>query len=131
MTTHGLPKVAPYRGPIPANAHKLEAAARAAGFETKLLVTVSGCRVEGHHPARRVGFTATFERGRAKGASWHEPWRYGIVRDERKAGKVNALTRTALKGYRPAGVGETRLAILGSPVGLPITHTTLNERISA
>ena len=127
-TDHGRPRIKPYRGGIPANATKLEALAQRHGFETMIVELADGCRVEGHHPERRVGFRATFTRGRADGASWHEPYRYAIVRDDRPVG-VNALTRTGLKGRRPAGVGTTRLALLGSPSGFPITHTELTERI--
>lgn len=114
---------------VPRNATAIVAEAEAAGFETKTLVFPDGCRVEGLHRERRVGFRATFTKGRAASASWHEPYRYTLVRDDRPV-KVNALTRTGLKGYRSAGVGETRLALLASPHGLRITHTELRERIT-
>jgi hypothetical protein len=130
VTDHGNPPVKPYRGGVPANATKLEALARDHGFETKVIETIAGCRVEGYHAARRVGFRATFTRGRADGASWCTPWRYGIVHDPRPVG-VNKLTRTGLAGKRAPGVGETRLSILGTPWGVAITHTELNERISS
>lgn len=127
VTDVGRPK--PYTGGIPANAKKILAEAEAAGFETKLLTFTDGCRVEGLHRERRVGFRATFTRGRASSASWHEPYRYTLVRDDRPV-KVNALTRTGLKDYRAAGVGETHLSLLASPHGLRITHTELRERIN-
>lgn len=126
VTDHGLPSY--YRGPVPANARKLVALAEAAGFETKTLTHRTGCRVEGYNSARALGFTATFERGRAKGATWNTPWRYGIVEDRRPVG-VNKLTRTGLAKKRPAGVGQQRLAILGSPWGLAISHTELTSRL--
>lgn len=128
VTDHGRPRREPYTGSVPANATKLRRLAEAHGFETMIVELEEGCRVEGHHAERRVGFRATFIRGRADGASWHEPYRYAIVRDDRPVG-VNALTRTGLKGKRPAGVGTTRLALLASPSGFPITHTELTERI--
>lgn len=126
VTDHGLPKY--YRGPVPANARKLVALAEAAGFETKTLVHRTGCRVEGYNADRALGFRATWTRGRADGASWCTPWRYGIVEDRRPVG-VNKLTRTALAGKRGAGMGTQRLAILGSPWGLSITHSELTSRL--
>lgn len=129
VTDHGNPRRVVYSGGIPANAKKLEASAQRAGFETQLLTFAEGCRVEGIDRAARVGFTATFIRGRAKSATWNTPWRYGIVTDDRPVG-VNSLTRTGLAGKRPAGVGTTRLAILGSPWGIALTHTELAERIA-
>ena len=126
VTDHDLPRY--YRGPVPTNARKLVALAEAAGFETKTLTHRTGCRVEGYNAARALGFTATFERGRAKGATWNTPWRYGIVEDRRPVG-VNKLTRTGLAKKRPAGVGQQRLAILGSPWGLAISHTELTSRL--
>ena len=129
VTDHGRPHVAPYTGGVPAAAKRVEKAASAAGFETQLLTFAEGCRVEGIDRAARVGFTATFIRGRAKSATWNTPWRYGIVPDDRPVG-VNSLTRTGLAGKRPAGVGATRLAILGSPWGIALTHTELAKRIA-
>lgn len=129
VTEHGNPKRVTYAGGIPRNATALEKAAQRAGFETQLLAFAEGCRVEGIDRAARVGFTATFIRGRAKSATWNTPWRYGIVNDDRPVG-VNSLTRTGLAGKRPAGVGTTRLAILGSPWGIALTHTELSERIA-
>lgn len=116
--------------PVTANARKLDAAARRTGFETKILEYAEACVVEGWHPQRRVGFRATWERGRASTASWHEPWRYAIVGDDRPV-KMSKRTRTGLKGARSAGMGATRLELLGSPLGLPVTHTELTERINA
>ena len=126
VTDHDLPRY--YRGPVPANARKLAALAEAAGFETKTLEHRTGHRVEGFNAARALGFTASWERGRAKGATWNTPWRYGIVEDRRPVG-INKLTRTALAKHRGAGMGTTRLAILGSPWGLAITHSELTSRL--
>lgn len=126
VTDHDLPRY--YRGPVPRNARALVALAEAAGFETKTLEYRTGHRVEGYHADRALGFTATWERGRAKGATWNTPWRYGIIEDRRPVG-VNKTSRTALAGKRGAGMGTTRLAILGSPWGLPITHSELTSRL--
>ena len=126
VTDHDLPRY--YRGPVPANARKLVALAEAVGFETKTLEHRTGHRVEGFNAARALGFTASWERGRAKGATWNTPWRYGIVEDRRPVG-VNKTSRTALAGKRGAGTGTTRLAILGSPWGLAITHSELTSRL--
>lgn len=126
VADHGLPRY--YRGPVPRNARALVALAEAVGFETKILEHRTGCRVEGYNAGKRLGFTATWERGRAKGATWNTPWRYGIVDDRRPVG-VNAKTRTALARKRGAGMGTTRLAILGSPWGLATTHSELTTRL--
>jgi len=127
VTVHGNPP--PYRGAkLSANAKKLIAAAEAAGFQVKALEFVDGAEIQGLHVKRRVGFRAEYVRGRAAAASWHEPYRYAIVRDDRPI-KVNALTRTGLKGYRTAGMSETRLQLLGRPQGMKITVTQLLERI--
>lgn len=121
---------APYRGKlVPANALKVADAARAAGFEVRVIEYPDGCRVEGLHRERRVGFRADWVRGRTAGASWHTPYRYAVVRDDRPV-KASAVSHTALKGYRPVGVGETRMQLLGRPQGMKINHTTLLERIS-
>ena len=126
VTDHGLPRY--YSGPVPRNARALVALAESAGFETKTLAHRTGHRVEGFNAGRALGFTASWERGRAKGATWNTPWRYGIVEDRRPVG-INAKTRTALAKKRGAGMGTTRLAILGSPWGIPISHTELTSRL--
>ena len=126
VTDHDLPRY--YRGPVPRNARELVALAESAGFETKTLEHRTGHRVEGYNAGRTLGFTATWERGRAKGATWHTPWRYGVIEDRRPVG-VNKTSRTGLAGKRAAGMGTTRLAILGSPWGLAITHSELTSRL--
>ena len=126
VTDHDLPRY--YRGPVPRNARALVALAESAGFETKTLAHWTGHRVEGYNAGRALGFTATWERGRAKGATWHTPWRYGVIEDRRPVG-VNKTSRTGLAGKRAAGMGTTRLAILGSPWGLAITHSELTSRL--
>ena len=126
VTDHGLPRY--YRGPVPRNARALVALAESAGFETKTLEHRTGHRVEGYHAGRALGFTATWERGRAKGATWNTPWRYGVIEDRRPVG-VNKASRTGLAGKRAAGMGTTRLAILGSPWGVPLTHSELTSRL--
>lgn len=126
VTDHDLPRY--YRGPVPANARKLVALAESAGFETKTLEHRTGHRVEGYNAGRALGFTASWERGRAKGATWNTHWRYGIVEDRRPVG-VNKTSRTGLAGKRAAGIGQQRLAILGSPWGLAITHSELTSRL--
>lgn len=131
VTDHGVPKVEPYeKDVVTANAAKLAVTAHAAGFEVVTFAFRDACRVEGLHRERRVGFRATWTRGRADGAAWLEPWRYGLIEDRRPIG-VNAKTRTGLARKRAAGIGTTRLTLLGSPYGLPITHATLNERIAS
>lgn len=110
------------------NARNLQRDAEAAGFEVLLLEYRAGCRVEGIHRARRVGFTATWTRGRADGASWHEPWKYAIAHDPRPVG-VSARAGVALAGKRGAGLDALHLRIVASPLGLPISQAELRERI--
>lgn len=126
----GRDPVEPYPDdPVTANARKLLATAERLGFTTNLVELSDRCTVEGFHREREVAFRAYWTRGRADGASWHERrYRYGIVSDTRPV-KMDQKAHVGLKGYRSAGVGETHLAILGSPVGVPINHTELTERL--
>lgn len=120
-----------YRGPlVPANAKKLAAAAEAEGFEVRTLLFDDGCEIQGHHAERRCGFRAGYVRGRAKYASWHTPYRYRMIRDERPI-KMNLRDHVGLKGYRSTGMSETRLQLLGRPQGMKITHTELQARLVA
>lgn len=121
----------PYRGPVvPAAARRLVAEAEAAGFEVRVIEYDDGCRVEGLHAERRVGFRASWRRGHVDGASWHTPYRYGMIRDERPV-RVAEKTRVGLKGYRTSGQSETRLTLLGRPQGMKVTHTEVRERIAS
>lgn len=129
VTDHGRPHAEPFEGKVvTANAVKMRRLAEAAGFETKTITTPAACRVEGFNRGRSLGFTATWTRGKADGATWNTPWRYGIVEDRRPVG-INKLTRTALAKKRGAGVGSQRLAILGTPWGVAITHGELTARL--
>lgn len=120
-----------YRGPkVPTNARKIAEAAEAAGFEVRILEFDDGCEVQGHHAERREGFRAGYVRGRASVASWHTPYRYTIVRDDRPI-KMSARDHIGLKGYRSTGMSETRLQLLGRPQGMKINHTECMERIGS
>lgn len=115
-------------GKVPAAAAGLASLAASRGFEVRTdhvgdLLVVSGLQA-----ATRVGFKASWRNGRTIGASWHEPWRYELVRDDRPVG-VNANTRTGLAGKRPAGVGRERLRLVGTPWGQGLNVTALADRL--
>ena len=129
VTDHGNPRVEPFNGDVVTrNARALIALAEACGFQVRLFTFPASCRVEGYHAGRAVGFRATWTRGRADRATWSTPWRYGIVEDHRPVA-ASKTSRTGLAGKRAAGMGTTRLDILGSPWGVPISHTDLTARL--
>lgn len=128
VTKVGRPKVIPYEGdPVTASARRLLALAEAAGFTAQLLTTHDSCTVEGHHPDR-VGFRALWVRGASKSATWHEPWRYEIIRDDRPIA-VDSRTKTGKAGHRSPGMGRDRLSIAGTPWGIGIGVTELTKRL--
>ena len=128
---HGNPKRVPYDGdPVTRNARALLRRAEAAGFTARLHDLGDACMVEGYRLApEKVGFRAWWTRGSADGASWHEPWRYEMQRDDRPIG-IDQKARTGKVGYRGAGLGTEHLRIVGTPWGLPINHTELNARLA-
>lgn len=128
VTKVGRPKVIPYEGdPVTAGARRLLALAEECGFTVQLLTTEDLCTVEGHHPSR-VGFRAIWKRGRAVTGSWHEPWRYEIIRDDRPIA-VDTRTKTGKAGHRSPGMGRERLSIVGTPWGIGIGVTELTKRV--
>lgn len=130
VTDLGRPPFQPYdRDPVPKAARDLIALAESRGFETNLVALRDRCTVEGIDRAAGVAFRAYWIRGRTNGGTWHERReRYAIVHDPRPV-KVAALTRTALKGHRAAGVGEHRLALVASRLGFPHNITELTEKV--
>lgn len=116
--------------PVTTGARSLRALAERVGFEVQTLTTHDSCTVEGVMRERRIGFRAFWKRGKTAGASWHEPWRYATVADDRPPG-LNAVSRTGKQGYRPPGMGGTRTVILGTPWGLGLSVTDLTARIQA
>lgn len=115
--------------PVTAGARRLLALAEAKGFTAQILTTDDACTVEGHHPSR-VGFRAIWKRGATHSASWHEPWRYEEITDERpQAG--DSRTKTGKAGHRAPGVGTRRLSITGTPWGIRVNITELTTRLRA
>lgn len=130
ITKHGNPPREAYDGdPVTANARKLLERALGIGFTARLHDLGDACMVEGYRltPAK-VGFRAWWTRGSADGASWHEPWRYEVQRDDRPIG-IDQKARTGKVGYRGAGLGTEHLRIVATPWGKPINHTELGHRL--
>ena len=132
VASHGRPPYVPYdRDPVPKAARDLLELAESLGFETNLIALNDRCTVEGIDRRAGVAFRAFWVRGRTNGGTWHERReRYAIIRDDRPVG-VAALTRTGLKGKRPAGVGTTRLSLVASRLGMPYTITDLQRKVEA
>lgn len=117
------------RDPVTASARRLIAHAEAAGMRTNVIALSDRCTVEAIDAARGIAFRAFWTRGAAKGGTWHErSYRYTLVADSRPVG-VDKNKRTGLKGKRAAGVGETHLAIVASPVGVPCNITEIERRV--
>ena len=132
VTDLGRPPFNPYdRDPVPKAAHDLLALAEAHGFEAHVIALNDRCTVEGIDRGGGVAFRAYWIRGRTNGGTWHEAReRYEIVADHRPI-KVDANKRTGLKGYRSAGVGETRLALVASRLGTAHNITELTEKVGS
>lgn len=131
VTEHGNPRGAsPFEGEVvTAAARRLLRLAEATGWAASLHTLVDRCAVQGRRDD--LAFRAYWVEGKADGGTWHErEWRYEMIQDARPVG-VNVLTRTGLKGKRPAGVGVVRLQIVGSPLGLPVNITELERRVKA
>lgn len=129
MTMLTDPGEVPYdEDPITSGALSLERLAKSCGFETMIVTGEDWCRVEGLRRAERVGFRATWRRGATTGAAWCTPWRYELIQDTRPV-SIDAKARTGKVGYRSLGMGVERLAIIGSPRGIPLGVTELRERI--
>ena len=115
------------RDPVTANARALQALAAEAGFEVVLRSGAAWCRVEGVHAAR-VGFSALWREGGFDSATWHEPWRYAMVTDERTVA-VDARARVGKANHRSPGVGRRHLAIEATPWGKPLGWGALRARV--
>lgn len=129
VTDHGNPpKPARYKGPRPANAEKLAAAARARGFKVNVFETRVRTVVEGFKDPH--AFRCTWLRGSAESGTWHErQWRYALVNDPRPVG-VDKVAKVGLKGKRGAGLESTHLAIVASPVGVVVGVSEVSKRVS-
>lgn len=129
VTQHGPRRIIPYIASPPAPYARVKALAEAHGF------TITEYRSETGHALQGVrgdvGFRAYWQRGKTRGASWFERTaRWTLVNDTR-AVKVNKVARVSLKGYRGAGLGAVHLKLLGTPNGMPLLITELEERLDA
>lgn len=151
VTDHGSPHVEPYvvaewrvtkkgkkkatgrmiPGPRPAAATALAKKAELAGWKVNVFESHERVRTVVEGIRGDVAFRATWLRGRAESGTWHErDWRYAMIEDRRPVG-VSKLTRVALAGKRPAGVGTTRLAIVAGPWGIAVGVSEISKRVSA
>lgn len=139
VTEHGMPKVEAFEGNVVAkNARELLALAESRGFVARLHELPRGCMVEGYRlEPEKVGFRAwwrihTTARGVSSlmqdGCSWHTPWRYEMMADDRPVG-VSKDSRLGLKDKRGAGLGTVHLRITGTPWGKPLGYTELKARL--
>jgi hypothetical protein len=130
VTDHGRPHVEPYDGLVlTVAARRLVADAEAAGFRLHVAEQDDRVLVQGQRGA--VGFIASWVRGRAHKASWHEAtMRFAMIEDERPVG-VAKLTRTGLARHRAAGVDRLHLRIVASPDGVPIPFAELTAKVRA
>lgn len=110
-----------------AGARRLLALAKDNGFTAQMLLSGDTCCVEGHHPSR-VGFRAWWTRGSADGGSWHAPWEYAMIHDEREV-RMDKTAHVSLKGYRTTGQGPHRMTIVASPRGVASNVTEISRRI--
>lgn len=129
VTKHGHARLVPHSGKPSAGYERVKALAEANGWTVTEYESPTGHALQGRKGD--LGFRAMWQWGRTAGASWHERTpRWSLVRDARPPGK-NAKTRTGVKGKRPPGVGEIRLALLAAPWGLPLKITELEERLAS
>lgn len=145
VTDVGNPGVVkPFDGStVTANGVRMLMAAQEAGFEARIHELARASMVEGHRAVRLedgtrswVGFRAWWTVKTSKGeesmgaaeASWHSPWRYELIDDARII-KMDEKAHTGCVGYRTLGQGTRRLTIVASPLGTPIGHTALLERV--
>jgi len=132
VTKHGNPPASVWEGdPVSRNARALLTLAEENGFTAHLLVAGDHCIVEGYRlEPDKLGFRAGWLRGSADVFVWCTPWRYEIISDERPIG-IDQKARTGKVGYRGAGMGTTRLSIVGSPWGVKVTYVELQRRVRA
>ena len=131
VVDHGRPHREPWPGEVvPRNAHALVKTAEAKGWKVTIDRRPDRCHIIGIRG--REGFRATWVRGRADSASWHEAsFRYGIIEDTRPEPKQNAKTKTSLANRRPVGTSRVRLTMLASPGGMPLSVTALVAKVNA
>lgn len=132
VTKHGRPRASTWEGdPVSRNARSILADALAGGFTAHMLVVGDQCVVEGYRlDPEKIGFRASWLRGGAAGFAWCTPWRYELVEDQRPIG-IDQKAKTGKVGFRGAGMGTTRLGIVGSPWGLPVSWAELQRRVRA
>lgn len=129
VTRVGRPRPLPYDGElITSGARGLLALGEQAGFAVRVHELVDGCMVEGLHRSERIGWRAWWIAGKTDGASWHEPFRFEMVDDERTIA-MDAKAHVGKVGHRSAGMGTRRMSQVASPHGVPMNITELRRRI--
>lgn len=130
VTDHNNPRVEAWPGDVVTRgARSLLETAKAKGWRVNLIEQPDRCTVEGVRGLE--GFRATWVRGRASSASWHEARdRYELIVDNRAEPKLAEKTRTSLANRRPVGTSRVRLELVASPRGIPMNVTALVKRVS-
>lgn len=134
VTDHGNPRPETYDGVrITTAARGLAKMAEGAGFEVLISDHPTGCTVEGLHRERRVGFRAWWEKGSAKGGTWHSGGRdhWKLVDISSRPIGVDAKTKLTKAGCRHDENDTTRLVLVESPRGVRVNITELKRRIKA
>lgn len=124
----GRPHREPYTG-TPGAAPGLIKRAERNGFDVKVIRDVEAYVVEGHHAERREGFRVIYRDGKTKLATWHEPFRYAMVDDERPVARQDQKAKTSTRTGRPIGVGRFHLSLVGCPSGMPVGVREVERRI--
>lgn len=131
---------APYAGdPVTASARSTYAAAVRVGMAARLHVGLETSVVEGRVAGQRLGFRATWRRGKADAALWYEPAaRYDMIEDPRPAHDATVTrnvkgkpTQVAHPNRMPRGLDRRHLVQVASPTGIVVTFVELSRRIKA
>lgn len=129
VTQHGHRRIVPHTAPPPAPYRRVKALAEEHGFKVTEYRSETGHALQGVRGD--VGFRAYWQRGKTRGASWHERTaRWSLINDTRSIG-VNKIARVSLAKHRGAGLGAVHLKLLGTPNGIPINVTELERRITS
>jgi hypothetical protein len=136
VTKHPAPY---FDDPVTSSARELERLAERVGMVTRMHVGLEGCTLEGRLGDERIGFSASWRRGRADVALWYEPeWRWGMTHDTRPGpdAKVERRVKGKVKliadpKRMPKGLGRDHVVMLESPLGVPVSFATLTARVKA
>lgn len=134
VTEHGHPKIVPHDGPlVPAAAKRTREHAESHGFETLVIETATGCRVEGLHRGRREGFRAFWDRGKTTGGTWHAGPRdmYRVIDISSRPIGVDQKAKTTKLNHRRDEKDRYRLVLTASPRGVRANITEIEKKIGA